>query len=178
MKRGERRGFTLVELLAALSISGLAMLAGVMLLDQVTDGSSRIARAGRIAARHGNGSRLLRQLLLDAHVTGDSVDRFRGDERSVDVSTLCQQPDGWMEPCRASLGVDWRGDTSVVTASLATGERLELARYSARAELRYFDAIPSHSAWLQRWAVSIAMPVAIAFVSAGDTAIYPLGVAR
>lgn len=178
MTRGSRRGFTLIELLAALSISGLAMLGGVLLLDQVTDGSARIVRSGRIAARDGNGPRILRQLLLDARVTADSADRFRGDERSADFTTSCYRPGGWMEPCRASLGIDWRRDTSVVMVALSTGEHLELARHQAAAELRYFDVVHGDSAWLRRWAVSIAMPVAIAFISGRDTAIYALGTAR
>lgn len=178
MRFHKASGFTLIELLAALSISGLAMLGGVLLLDQVTDGSARIVRSGRIATREGNGLRILRQLLLDARVTTDSMDRFRGDEGSAEFSSLCQAPDGWAEACRASIGIDWRKDTSVVVAMLSTGGNLELARHPGRLELRYFDPVSSDSAWLRRWAVSIAMPVAIGFIAGSDTVIYPLGTTR
>jgi prepilin-type N-terminal cleavage/methylation domain-containing protein len=173
-----RSGFTLIELLAALSISGLAMLGGVMLVDQVTDSGARIVRRGRLTASEGNGPRVLRQLLLDARVTADSADRFRGDEHLAEFSTLCQQPGGWMEQCRVSLSIDRRQDTSVIMATMPTGENLEVTRRPAGAELRYFDAMRGDSAWTQRWPLSITMPVAIGVVAGNDTLIYPLGTAR
>jgi prepilin-type N-terminal cleavage/methylation domain-containing protein len=177
MRRG-KSGFTLIELLAALSISGLVMLGGVILVDQVTDSSARIVRAGLFASAAGNGPRMLRQLMFDARVTADSLDRFRGDERSVEFSTMCQRPGGWLEPCRAAVGIDWRKDTSVVMASFSTGENLELARRPGVVELRYLDAVASDSTWLRRWALSIAMPMAIGLVSATDTSVYSLGTTR
>ena len=173
-----RRGFTLIELLAALSISGLVMLGGVILVDQVTDSSGRIVRSGLIASLEGNGSRVLRQLMLDARVTADSLDRFRGDERSAEFSTMCRRPGGWLEACRAAVGIDWRKDTSVVMASLSTGENLELARQPGVIELRYLDAVVGDSTWLRRWALSIAMPIAIGIVSGSDTSVFSLGSTR
>jgi prepilin-type N-terminal cleavage/methylation domain-containing protein len=178
MRIRNRRGFTLIELLAALSISGLAMLGGILLLDQVTDSSARIVRGGNIAASEGNGPRLLKQLFLDAGVTADSADRFRGDERSADFSTACQNPGGWMEHCRVSLGIDQRMDTSVVFAALARGEHLEVVRYVGQAEFRYFDPVSGDAKWLSRWVTSIAMPIAIGIVLGGDTLVYPMGTAR
>jgi hypothetical protein len=167
-----------MELLAALSISGLVMLGGIILVDQVTDSSGRIVRSGLIAASDGNGARVLRQLMFDARVTADSLDRFRGDERSTEFSTMCQRPGGWLEPCRAALGIDWRQDTSVVMARLSTGEHLELARRPGIVELRYLDPALRDSIWLHRWALSIAMPVAIGLVSENDTSIFSLGTTR
>ena len=174
----KRRGFTLIELLAALMLSGLAILGGVMLVDQVTDSTSRIVRNGSIETHRANGMRVLRQLLLDARVTADSFDRFRGDERATELASLCQSPGGWLESCRAVIAIDWRNDTSVVTASLSTGERLELMRFVGQAELRYFDATAASPAWVKRWALSVTMPAAIGVVVATDTSIYPLGSSR
>jgi prepilin-type N-terminal cleavage/methylation domain-containing protein len=173
-----RSGFTLIELLAALSISGLVILGGVLLVDQVTDASARIVRSGVFAARDANGFRVLRQLMLDARVTPDTLDRFRGDERSAELTTMCRESRGWLAPCRAKLDVDWRTDSSVVVAHLSTGEALELLRRPGAVELRYFDMLSVDSTWRGRWALSIAMPVAIAVVSAADTSVFSLGFAR
>src|SRR5262249_49623386 len=122
--------------------------------------------------------RLLKRLLLDAGVTADSADRFRGDERSADFSTVCQNPGGWMERCRVSLRIGQRTDTSIVVATLAKGENLEDVRHAGRAELRYFDPVSDDSKWLSRWATSIAMPIAIGIVVGEDTLVYPMGTAR
>ena len=116
--------------------------------------------------------------MLDARVTADSLDRFRGDERSAEFSTMCRRPGGWLEACRAAVGIDWRKDTSVVMASLSTGENLELARQPGVIELRYLDAVVGDSTWLRRWALSIAMPIAIGIVSGNDTSVFSLGSTR
>jgi hypothetical protein len=154
------------------------MFGGVALLDQVTDSSARIVRRGLIIAREANGLRVLQQLLLDARVTGDTLDRFRGDDRSAEFTSLCQHPGGWLESCRASVAVDLRRDTSVITAHLSTGETLELSRYAGSAELRYFDPLAADSTWAKRWSLSLTMPVAIGIVVGGDTVIHVLGVSR
>jgi prepilin-type N-terminal cleavage/methylation domain-containing protein len=171
-------GFTLIELLAALSVSGLVMLGGVLLVDQVTDSSARIVRSGTLAARGANGLRILRQLFLDARVSMDTLDRFRGDERSVELTTMCQGSRGWLERCRALLDIDWQADSSVIVAHLSTGEVLELARARDAVSLRYLDPLSTDSLWRGRWAPSIAMPAAIGIVSARDTSMFSLGPSR
>lgn len=177
-RRPERRGFTLVELLAALALSGLVMIGGLLLLDQLSDNTSRIVRRGTMLASDANGLRVLRQLLLDARMTADSFDRFRGDERSVELTTLCHRPGGWLESCRASLGADWRPDSTVLIARFSTGENLELARSPGHAALRYLDLLRPDSLWMRRWALSITMPAALGIVAGRDTLVYPLGAAR
>jgi prepilin-type N-terminal cleavage/methylation domain-containing protein len=177
-RRDSRGGFTLVELLAALAVSGLALLGGILLLDQLTDSTTRITRRGLAVAREANGLRVLRQLLLDAQVSADSSDRFRGDARATDFSSMCQHPGGWRERCRASLSIDRRADSSVAIAMLPRGEFLELARWPGEATLRYFDVLARDSMWTDRWAPSITMPAAIGIVVGTDTLVYPLGATR
>jgi type II secretory pathway component PulJ len=174
----KRAAFTLIETIAALSISGLVTLGGVLLMHQVSDSSERIIRSGFLTTRDGNAARVLRQLLFDAHVTADSLDRFRGDARSADFTSSCQHAAGWVEQCRVSLTVDWRTDSSVLIASTSIGDHLELARIAGRSELRYFDALSADSAWVSTWARSIAMPVAVGIIAGTDTIIFPLGSTR
>ena len=178
MTRRNRRGFTLVELLAALAVLGLALAGGALLLDQLTDASGRIAHDRLVIARDNNGARLLRQLLRDAHLDGDTASRFRGDPRSADFTTMCPSPLGWLERCRATIAVDQRTDSAAIIAELPGAAPLTLATHPGTAELRYFDAGVADSAWTRRWALSITMPTAIGVVLGSDTLVYPLGAAR
>ena len=171
-----RRGLTLLEMLVALSISGLAILGGVVLLDQVEDSDARIVDDSVRDATAANGDRLLRRLLVDAHSTTDTVDRFRGDERNASYLTRCDTPSGWSEPCRARLSVDSIGDSSAVVVETDRGERFEVRRVAGIGTLRYLHrGSDPDSAWVRRWTTSIELPAAIAFIVWPDTTIWPLG---
>lgn len=176
-----RRGLTLLEMLVALSISGLAILGGVMLLDQVDDSDARIVEESMRDATVANGDRLLRRLLVDAHSTTDTVDRFRGDERNASYLTRCDTPSGWSEPCRARLSIDSIGDSSAVVIETDRGERFEVRRVAGigGGTLRYLGhSSDPDSAWVRRWTTSIELPAAIALVVWPDTTIWPLGSVR
>lgn len=174
-----RNGLTLLELLVALSISGLAVLGGVMLLDQVGDGDARIVEDSVRDATVANGDRLLRRLLVDAQSTTDTVDRFRGDERNASYLTRCDTPSGWAEPCRARLSVDSLGDSSAVVAETDRGDRFEVRRVAGVGTFRYLsESTDPDSAWVRRWTASIALPAAIALIAWPDTTIWPLGSVR
>jgi prepilin-type N-terminal cleavage/methylation domain-containing protein len=181
-----RRGVTLLELIIALAISGLAILGCVMLVDQLNDSHERIVRDRAADAKAGNGDRLLRRLLADARTTTDTGDRFRGDEHNARYLTLCDTPSGWPEPCRVSLSIDSLRDSSAFVAETKREDRLdetieerfELRRVFGAATFRYLDLAVRDSSWVGRWAPSIALPGAIVIVTGTDTTVLPLGSAR
>ena len=173
-----RPGLSLLELLIALSISGFAILGGVLLLDQVNDSAVRMT-ADRLAdARAGNGDRLLRRLLTDARSTTDSAQRFIGDEHNASYLTRCDTPSGWSELCRATVRLDSLRDSTVVVAEMNGEEHYEVRRIAGAATFRYLDLSAHDFAWVHRWATSIALPGAIAIVAGADTTVLPLGSAR
>jgi prepilin-type N-terminal cleavage/methylation domain-containing protein len=174
----KRRGFSLIELLAALSVAGFVLLGGILLLDQLTDSGGRIVEHGLLLSREANGARLLRQIFLDTRVTTDSADRFRGDERSAEFSTSCQQPGGWLEQCRAALLVDQRMDSGIVLATVGGGDRVSLTRHAGVVQLRYFDPLIPDSAWTKRWIRETSVPLAVGVIAGGDTTVYAVGSAR
>jgi prepilin-type N-terminal cleavage/methylation domain-containing protein len=173
-----RRGVTLLELLIALAISGLAILGCVMLLDQLNDSHERITRERASDARAGNGDRLLRRLLVDAHTTTDTAERFRGDEHNASYLTLCDTPAGWAEACRVTLSLDSLRDSSAILAETSRDERFEVRRIPGAATFLYLDLSARDSSWVRQWATSIALPGAVAVVVGVDTTVFPLGSAR
>ena len=176
--RRERRGFTLIELSLALSLVGMAMAGGIVLMDHLGDSASRIVADGRVASREGNGARILRRTLLDATWTTDTTKRLIGDERSVEFESLCDSSAGWKEPCRFSIAIDYRGDSSAVVAVTQTLQSIVLRRQIGAAEFRYFDATRADSGWTRHWSSNVTLPVALAIVTDRDTAIFPLGAPR
>jgi prepilin-type N-terminal cleavage/methylation domain-containing protein len=176
--RRSRRGVTLLELLIALSITGFAILGGLMLLDQLNDSGTRIVADRTAGAKEGNGDRLFHRLLQDAYATADSEQRFVGDERNASYLTLCDTPSGWPERCRATITLDSLRDSSVVGVETSFDGPLVVRRLAGAATFRYLDLTPRDSSWAFRWMTSISLPGAIAIVTATDTAIFPLGSSR
>jgi hypothetical protein len=177
MSRRKRTGFTIIELIAALGLSGLVLGGAALLLDQLSDQAQRISATALATTRHGTSARTLHALLLDAQPGTDSTTSFVGDARSTAFSTRCQRATGWGEHCRATLSVDLRPDTSVLMAELSTGERLVLGQWPGAAALRYLKAA-GDSAWSEQWTSRIRLPAALGVVTAADTIVLPIGGAR
>lgn len=173
-----RRGFTLLELILALSLTGAAMLGAVLLLDQLDDGTARIVARRADADREANGARLLRRLVFEAHASADTMRKFVGDDRSASFHSLCDVPGGWSEPCDATLTIDDRGDSSAIVAELSIGGSLVLRRDATRCAWRYLDATPRDTAWATHWSSGTTLPAALALVSASDTIVFPVQVRR
>jgi prepilin-type N-terminal cleavage/methylation domain-containing protein len=179
MKRRERRGFTLLELIAALLLMGLAMLGGLMLVDQLNDQTSRIGTWARKGARDGNGERLLDRLFRDAIATTDTTRRFEGTEGSISFWTYCETSGGWMAPCHTTLVIDVRTDSSAVLADLPNGESMSLRRQVGSAELRYYDPnSKTDTLWVKKWSSSVTLPGAVGLVLPHDTVVFPIGALR
>src|SRR5262249_42726062 len=130
------------------------------------------------ASREGNGARLLERLLMDARTSTDSAKRFRGDENSLELSTLCDAPGGWREACRVTLSIDRRGDSSVVLAGVP-GTPIAVLRRPGPVTFRYFRPMAgTDTTWVTQWSSNASLAVAMSLVARDDTIILPVGPAR
>jgi prepilin-type N-terminal cleavage/methylation domain-containing protein len=177
MRAELRRGLTLLELIAALALSGAVIVAGAMLLDQANDATDRIAEGASQLTRAATGARLLRALLYAAELPRDSSDAFSGDDRHAEFITRCPASAGWLAPCRATLGIDSTGDSTIVRvdAERLLGERL--GAFAGQARFRYVDPLSEHR-WTREWRGLITLPAALAIVAGRDTIVFPVGGTR
>jgi prepilin-type N-terminal cleavage/methylation domain-containing protein len=179
MPRGElRRGMTLIEVVAAIAISGLVIAAAAALLDQVNDQGARIADASLVASRNGNGRRLLRDLLVDAEPSLDTADRFRGDSTAMAFRTRCPTSLGWKESCHVRLAVDQRDDSSRIIALFDGGAQIPLRAQRGVVMFKYLSFTSSDSIWTSGWTTSATLPGAIAIVGETDTLVLPVAASR
>jgi prepilin-type N-terminal cleavage/methylation domain-containing protein len=175
MRRITRRGFTLIELMAALALSGLAIVGAARLLDQLGDARDRSAMRATRDAHNANGVRLLRALVLRAELQDESS-RFFGSDTVASFPSSCEVPGGWLERCAVTLALASERDSAVLTAS-ARGSTVIVWRGAAPAQLRYFSGIsaPGGGRWLRGWGTSVAPPAAIGIATARDTLVLRLG---
>src|SRR5258708_39455757 len=89
-----RAGFTLVEVVAGLTLIGLVLAGTWALLESTRAGRDRIAQEAETADAAANGGRVMASLFANADVSADSAHRFIGDEEHATSITRCLGPQG------------------------------------------------------------------------------------
>ena len=176
-RNSERAGFTLVELLAALMIGLLAVIAGRQVVGTLTDQADRVTAIAADLDRVGNGEHLLRVLLANLVDGSDSAPRFTGSRARSAFSSWCAAPAGWLELCRVTLVVapaDSAGAQDVLAALLSTGEALPLMIGPAPIRILYLVESSNGGTWRETW-TSLSPPVAVGIVVAPDTIVVRIG---
>ena len=174
-RRASRRGFSLVEMMVALLISGMVVLGARMMLEQLGDSAIRtIARSTR-ADREANGERLLRDLAGRLDVGSDASTGFSGEPGTAHFGSWCDVPSGWQEPCRVALVVVDRGQRSTLIATFAPNDSVTLLVREHPMQLRYLGEPRAAGRWFISWGAGITAPLAIAVISGTDTMIVRIG---
>jgi len=168
-------GFTIIEIIVALSIGAVVVLGARSLLEGLAAQTSRVTATAREGDRDANGERLLRGLVGRLEIGTDSNRRFGGDEREVHFSTWCDVARGWQERCGVSLALEPTRAGVALVARLSTGESIVL-REAARGEgLRYLADAGSGGRRFRRWGDGLTAPHAIGVLIDGDTTIVRIG---
>jgi prepilin-type N-terminal cleavage/methylation domain-containing protein len=170
-----RGGFTLVEVVVAISVSGLVLLGAHALLVGVADATDRLTAVTREAERSANGERLLRTLFARVEVGTSPVQRFAGDPRKARFTSWCDSPRGWQERCEVAVVFDSLGGRPAFVVVLSTGEVLPLRTHFGSGELRYLADPAAGGSWVRQWGPGAEAPVAVGVIVDHDTMIVRIG---
>lgn len=177
-RRPERiaaRGFTLLELLAALSLAGLVFAGASHVLVQLADARDRLRRDTMSEAARVNGRRVLESIVYRAHASDDSTRRFTGSNSSADFTSLCRVPAGWLEECHVLLTITATADTASLQLIIDTQAAGRIWQGEGHAEFRFRDPTTAPGVWRTRWDDELITPAAIGIVFHGDTIVLPIG---
>jgi prepilin-type N-terminal cleavage/methylation domain-containing protein len=178
-KRGARPvtgGFTLLEVMVALTIGAMAVLGAAVLLSALGDRAAALHERARKMDFEGNAERTLREVAASLEVRASLRPSFVGDASSATFYAWCAIPAGWLSRCtvrlafeRDSAGSAWilrlvRGDTTVIP--VRTGV--------AAGVLRYLVDPRAGGQWAEQWS-TLVPPAAVALVADGDTLLVRLG---
>lgn len=167
-------GFTLLEVIVALSIGTFVIVAARMLLENLGVGTSRIVRSARQIDRDANGERLLRSLVGQIEV-GVPEESFGGDEHSMEFTSWCRVSRGWLERCSVTLSVERSDSAQFLVALFPDGARVVLRRANRRLRLRYLADASEGGTWFVKWGHGPACPRAIGVLADSDTVIVRIG---
>ncbi len=154
--KGER-GFTLLEVMVALTLGALVVLLAHRIFTGVTDGSARLAEARAALHREANARRLLAGVVGSIDIGRPGTGDFRGEPHGATFSTWYQSPAGWLEPRRVTLAL---GGDAIILRGLAD-EPVELADSVTALDLDYLLDYGAGESWVRTWTSTVSAPVAV-----------------
>lgn len=171
-----RCGFTLIEVVTALAIGGIAVTLAAAMLAAVSDHTQRVADVARARDETVASERLLRRLVGQMSWSARDEPAPRGTPEALRFTTWCDVPAGWQERCIVELRVGKEGQPALgIEARLSTGETLRLL---SGIEVHGFTYLvtPEHGGrWQTRWLDAASLPPIIGIVLARDTILLRTG---
>jgi prepilin-type N-terminal cleavage/methylation domain-containing protein len=174
-RRAGDAGFTLLEVIVALSLSALVLLGARLMLGRMADGADALAISSADTDRVANDAALLRGLMGRVELRPDSSGGVQGDGRGVRVSSWCDVPAGWQERCTAMLGLLTVDHQQRLVLELPGQEFHVIRRGIDRGHFIYLASPASGGEWTDRWTSGVAVPLAIGVVLDGDTLFLRVG---
>ncbi len=152
-----RRGFTLVEIIVAVALTGIVVTLVAEMFRAVEVGARQVESHRAALDQRMNASRWLGRALGNLEVGTSGASSFRGDPDAIRFSTWLPSAQGWLEPTDIHLQL---GD-STVFVGLASGGAVKLWRGVGSLRIDYLLVPGSESGWVDRWESPVSAPVAI-----------------
>jgi hypothetical protein len=166
-----RVGFTIVELIAALTLATTLLVTAHLGLSTMARWRTVVSQQAGALATEGEGMNLLAEHLLMAEAAESRGARFLGDPDGATFRSHCRTAFGWLEPCEVMLQVYREIGRSRLQFREEQGHWKELVAVDGPLELRYLARVDSTRQWRPLWAASGARPLAVAIVLARDTVV-------
>jgi prepilin-type N-terminal cleavage/methylation domain-containing protein len=159
MRTTRRAGFTLLEVLVAVVLTGTVALLAHQLFAAAVDGSRRVEQARRRLDREGNARAFLRDALLALEVGADSAGSFEGEPRRLRFSARLPTSHGWDE--RRTVDLSLAGGRWTAALGEEPGTRLVLADSVRSVELDYLLEPGADVHWVMDWHSPVSAPLAV-----------------
>ena len=170
-------GFTLLEVLLALVIAGMAALVAHALFSTAVRGTADLQLARASLDRAGNIRRYLGATFLSVETGGKAAGPFVGGPNLMRFTAWVETPDGWFE--RREVVLALRND--VLLAAVGGAPPLVLADSVAGLGLDYLVSPGADALWVGEWISPVSAPLAVRIrltrqpasgVAVTDTAVY------
>ena len=169
---GVTHGFTLIEVLVAIAVTGIVIGGSAALVGAVAD-SEREARSRTHAAVGAfNSERLLAELVGNLVPSEATEIALSGTRSSAAFRSRCMRAGGWMARC--SVRLELLGAPPRLRLHLSREPAIQLEIASPR-RLLYLTEASGRRTFVTTWESSVP-PLAVGVETAADTLILPVGV--
>ena len=157
LQGGDRRGFTLIEVVVALTIGALVVLVAHQLFAAVAERGRTLIAARTALDRAVNARRWLGATFLSLDVGTEGAGGFEGRPDHVVFSTWLLTPDGWFERGQVTLSAE----QGQLRAAVTPGTSIALVDSVTDLQLDYLLEPGAESRWVHEWASPVSAPVAV-----------------
>ena len=157
LQGGDRRGFTLIEVVVALTIGALVVLVAHQLFEAVAERGRTLIAARTALDRAVNARRWLGATFLSLDVGTEGAGGFDGRPDHVVFSTWLLTPDGWFERGQVTLSAE----QGQLRAAVTPGTSIALVDSVTDLELDYLLEPGAESRWVHEWVSPVSAPVAV-----------------
>lgn len=155
MRKGVCRGFTLVEVLIALTIGSIIVLVTHLLFSHAVEASRRITDAGSRFDREQLAGRWLRSAFLSLDVN-EGAGPFEGASDHLSFTSWLVVSGGWTERTPVRLGL-----TDSTLEARNSRNAFLLQRDVRHVEFDYLLVPGANSRWVSVWVSPVSAPVAV-----------------
>lgn len=152
-----RRGFTLLELLLALSLSGVAVLLGALLWRQSLSAAAALTTHRETLDREQGARRWLQSALGSIEIGAPGDVKFTGESDRVSFTTWLLTSGGWPERQDVTLALVQH----TLTATIGGAHPLALVDSLSAVGFDYLLEPGLNSRWAMGWESPISAPLAI-----------------
>lgn len=170
-----RSGFTLIEVMVALVVSGIVLLGARAMLEVTADSASGISAAAAAVDRDANAERVLRALVERIEIGTVDGTSFGGDSATARFASWCDVPAGWLERCAVTLTIERDSTGGALVARTSVGDEYRLRSGFRQGTLRYLDSPNAGGVWIHSWGAGITAPMAVGIILDHDTLIVRIG---
>jgi prepilin-type N-terminal cleavage/methylation domain-containing protein len=149
------RGFTLIELMIALTLSALVVLLAHRIFAGVVDGAQSLQVARTALDREANARRSLTEMFGSLDIGTDGAGGFAGRRDRVEFTTWQRVPQGWLERRRVTL--ELTGGVLVARSDVS----IALEDSVSHVEFDYLLEPGINAAWVREWISPVSAPVAV-----------------
>jgi prepilin-type N-terminal cleavage/methylation domain-containing protein len=169
-----RIGFSLLEVMIALTVGGAAVALAAALLRATADQSAMASEQVRSVNIDAVGERVIRRLVgqMEWSRTGDPLPSGTGNR--MQFVSWCDVAAGWQERCFVDLELPPEGDGGVIARFSAGGAQRLMSGRPVTAIL-YRVSSSGGEAWTDRWLDATSLPRAVGLEVGSDTLIVRLG---
>lgn len=159
-----RNGITLIEVLVAVGLTGVAILCASGVLRQVEAVSRQVIdQASAVRIREAR-AEFVRSLVAQVVSPRDTTELFEGSKSLARFQTLCRKSRGWLEPCQATFRVVRAGDSVSLVVEATESPAITAVTKATAISLLYLADARDGGHWVESWGSSIGVPFGIGVV--------------